>query len=78
MTYKVIYRTLSSLNAANKFLNSLYDKHDHARCIKWPMNGEAGKYAFEVSNNPRPSLIPSIHTNVQCNGENIPVILSHN
>lgn len=64
MTYKVIYRTLGSLQAANKFLNSLYEKHDHARCIRWPMNGEAGKYAFEVSDTPNAKLIPVVHSRV--------------
>lgn len=62
MTYKVIFHTFSSLNAANKFLNSLYEKHDHARCISWPMNSEAGKYAFEVSDTPNAKLIPVMHS----------------
>ena len=62
MTYKVIFRTFSSLQAANKFLNSLYDKHDHARCISWPMNSEAGKYTFEVSDNTNAKLIPVVHS----------------
>jgi hypothetical protein len=62
MKYKVIFRTLSSLNAANKYLNSLYDKHDHARCISWPSDSEAGKYAFEVSNAPNAKLIPVVHS----------------
>lgn len=74
MTYKVIYRTLGSLQAANKFLNSLYDKHDHARCIGWPMNGEAGKYAFEVSNTPSAKLIPVVHSKAG----NVKTIISHN
>ena len=74
MKYKVIYRTLSSLQAANKFLNSLYEKHDHARCINWPMNGEAGKYAFEVSNNPNAKLIPVVHSKAG----KVQTIISHN
>jgi hypothetical protein len=74
MKYKVIYRTLGSLQAANKFLNSLYDKHDHARCINWPMNGEAGKYAFEVSNAPNAKLIPVVHSKAG----KVQTIISHN
>lgn len=74
MKYKVIFRTLSSLNAANKYLNSLYDKHDHARCISWPSDSEAGKYAFEVSNSPNAKLIPVVHSRVG----NVKTIISHN
>ena len=62
MKYKVIFRTLGSLQAANKYLNSLYEKHDHARCISWPSDSEAGKYAFEVSNSPSAKLIPVVHS----------------
>jgi hypothetical protein len=62
MKYKVIYRTLGSLQAANKFLNSLYDKHDHARCIAWPSDSGKGKYTFEVSNTPNAKLIPVVHS----------------
>lgn len=61
MTYKVIFRTFESMESASKFLWKLYDKHDHARCIGWPEGGQGGKYTFEVSNNPRSSLIPTIH-----------------
>lgn len=78
MTYKVVFRSFSSLQAANRFLNSLYKHYDHARCIGWPQFSECGKYTFEVSNNPHSSLIPAVHTNVECSGTNIPVILSHN
>jgi len=74
MKYKVIYRTLGSLQAANKFLNSLYDKHDHARCISWPSDSESGKYAFEVSNNPSAKLIPVVHSKAG----KVQTIISHN
>lgn len=49
------------MKAASRFLAGLYEKHDHARCIGWPENSESGKYAFEVSDNPHSSLIPSVH-----------------
>jgi hypothetical protein len=62
MTYKIIKRQFESLRSASKFLGSLYNKYDHARCISWPPSGENGSYMFEVSNNPHPSLIPSVHT----------------
>jgi hypothetical protein len=74
MKYKVIFRTLGSLQAANKYLNGLYEKHDHARCINWPMNGEAGKYAFEVSNSPNAKLIPVVHSKAGT----VQTIISHN
>lgn len=61
MKYKLISKSFQSMNAAAKYLNSLYDKHDHARCIGWPEGGETGKYTFEVSDNPHSSLIPAVH-----------------
>jgi hypothetical protein len=61
MTYKVIFRTFESMESASKFLWKLYDKHEHARCIGWPENGQGGKYTFEVSDIPHSSLISTIH-----------------
>ena len=61
MTYKLISKPFPSMNAAAKYLNSLYDKHDHARCIGWPEGSETGKYTFEISDTPARKLIPSVH-----------------
>ena len=61
MKYKVIFKTFESMESASKFLWKLYDKHEHARCIGWPEQGQRGKYAFEVSDIPHSSLIPTIH-----------------
>ena len=61
MKYKVIFKTFESMESASKFLWKLYDKHEHARCIGWPENGQGGKYTFEVSDAPHSSLIPSVH-----------------
>lgn len=61
MKYKLIIRTFDSMAQASKYLWKLYDKHDHARCIAWPDGNGAGRYTFEVSDNPHPSLIPSVH-----------------
>lgn len=61
MKYKLISKSFYSQAAAAKFLWKLYDQYHHARCIGWPEGNESGKYTFEVSQNPHPSLIPSIH-----------------
>ena len=65
MKYKLIIRTFDSMASASKFLWKLYDKHDHARCIAWPECSDSGRYTFEVSDNPHPSLIPSVHHKMQ-------------
>lgn len=45
---KRITRHCRTLKAAESYLNRLYSRYDHVRCVSSPLFSEDGNYIFEV------------------------------
>jgi hypothetical protein len=58
----VITKTFETLKQAERYLNWLYDRHDHVELVSAPRFQEAGEYVFRCSSSAVSCQFPDLRT----------------